>query len=220
MDFVTSDPEVLKQQGTRNSDVAPWESYNAQFNEEIAPELQKQIDEYAGNLYAETSNQNKEELARQKEMSDEVAKEYQWLHPSEYADEGPRIGRIIHSSVLLNKLRKECGLNCFYRQHPQVGKITLLVKRDTPELEVGCWVQNGFMPEFTIMGFDDHGVPLAERYRGWRTCLLQLILKGFITEKLAHRVFGPATGPASERYNLTLSEFRNRKVKVIGGKNG
>jgi hypothetical protein len=70
------------------------------------------------------------------------------------------------------------------------------------------------MPELSIMNFDEHGVPLAERMRGWRTCLLQLILKSAITEEKADEIFGsPKTTAAFHRYNSTLQGFRN-----VGGR--
>jgi hypothetical protein len=67
------------------------------------------------------------------------------------------------------------------------------------------------MPELSTFRFDEHGVPTTEKFRGWRTCTLQLILKGVISEKKANEVFGkPATTPAFHRYNATLQQFRNQ----------
>lgn len=61
-----------------------------------------------------------------------------------------------------------------------------------------------------MMRFDEHGVPLAEKYRGWRTPLLQLILKGVISQKKAEEAFGkPPTTPAFHRYNALLQSYRN-----------
>lgn len=207
--------EILKAQGTRLSDVPPWMSYAASMEEKLPVALEDEIKRYAENRHDDTSAQNKEELARQKEINEEVAKEYQFLHPDEYADEGPRIGKIMHSSEFINKLRDECGLQCWYRSHPQPKKITLVVKREGIDPEVACWAQDGFMPEFEIVRFDQHGVPLDSKFRGWRTCLLQMILKDILSEELAHRVFGEAVGPASARYNSTLYEVRNHYVKTI-----
>jgi predicted molibdopterin-dependent oxidoreductase YjgC len=60
------------------------------------------------------------------------------------------------------------------------------------------------------MNFDDHGVPLAERRRGWRTVLLQAILKGVITEEKANKEFGkPRQDAAFDRYNGLLKAFRD-----------
>lgn len=207
-----SQEELLKTQGTRLDETPPWMTYNQSLEEELNEELQHEVTKYSEQHHVKTSSQNQEELARQKEQSDEVAKEYQFLSPEEYKDEAPRIGRVLHSSSFINKLRKECNVSCWYRQHPLKGKVTLIVKQEGTEPEVGCWVQEGFMPEFSIVRFDTHGVPLDEKYRGWRTCLLQLILKGVLTEELAHKVFGKAEGPASGRYNSTLYEFRNNYI--------
>jgi hypothetical protein len=184
------------------------------YDEELTPDqdeaLTQAMAEYAMNVSdAEGSSQTKDELARLKQASDEAAREYQWLSPEEYRNEGDRIGRIMHNVIFLNELRK-AGVKCWYRQHPQAGKITLIVQKNDLPAEVGCWCQAGYAPELSIMRFDEHGIPLSEKYRGWRTPLLQLILKGYISEKKAVEVFGkvPVT-PAFARYNSTLQNFRN-----------
>lgn len=203
--------EILATQGTRLKEKAPWETYAEQMDADpdMTPELQAQIDEYSKHVHDNSSNQNKEELARWQEQNAELAKEYQWVEPSEYADEGARVGTPMHSSTFITKLQ-QAGVNCWYRFHGQPRKVTLVVQRPGKEPEVGCWVQLGFAPELSIMSFDEHGVPLAEKYRGWRTCLLQLILKSVITEAKADEVFGkPKTTEAFHRYNSTLQSFRN-----------
>jgi hypothetical protein len=198
-----------------NKAKAPWETYSASFEEKLDPQLEEAVKRYSERRHAKSSNQNEEELCRQKEINAELVKQYQWVTPDEYADEGPRIGKILHSSELINLLRSKCHLKCWYRDHPQPRKVTLVVQRESQLPEVGAWVQIGFMPEYTVMGFDEHGVPLAEKYRGWRTVILQLILKGFISEELASKVFGYAYGPVSRRYLETLHGFRNRSFAVI-----
>lgn len=218
MDAQEIQNEMQKLQGTRNSDVPPWMSYAASLEEKLDPQLEDAIKRYEENRYESTSSQNQEELARQKELNAEIAKQYQFLHPEEYQDEGPRIGKIMHSSVFINKLRKECNLECWYRQHPQPRKITLIVRRkEGLDPEVACWAQEGFMPEYSIVRFDEHNVPLDEKFRGWRTCLLQIIIKGIVSEEKAHAVFGKAYGPVSNRYNSTLYGFRNHYVAVKEG---
>jgi len=203
--------EILATQGTRLREKAPWETYGAEMDADpdITPELQLQIDEYSKHVHESTSNQNKEELARWKEHNEELSKEYQWVEPSEYADKGARIGTPMHSSDFISRLQK-AGVKCWYRFHGQPRKITLVIQRGGNPPEVGCWVQLGFAPELSIMEFDEHGIPLAEKFRGWRTCLLQLILKSVITEEKADEVFGkPKTTEAFHRYNATLQSFRN-----------
>ena len=200
--------EIKKAQGTRNNIAAPWETYNPESDPDITPELQRQIDEYAKNVHDSSSNQNKEELHRWQEQNADIAKEYQWVTPDEYADHGARIGTIMHSSDFITRLQ-QAGVKCWYRFHGQPRKITLMVVRPGKEPEVGCWCQLGFAPELSIMSFDEHGIPLAEKFRGWRTPLLQLILKSVITEEKADEVFGkPKQTEAFNRYNSTLQSFR------------
>lgn len=190
--------------------VAPWEDYGEAVVGKDDAELDKAVEEYSKHRHEGSgSSQSKEELARWKEGNDEIAKEYQWVHPSEYADEGLRIGRILSHAQLINLLRDKCKLKCFYREmgHPQ--KIALWVQRnESVEPEVGCWVQYPMSIEYSIMDFDSHGVPLAEKFRGWRTVLMQLALKGVITESKINTVFGPATGPASPKYNAFFQSLR------------
>jgi hypothetical protein len=201
--------------GTENDQKAPWETYSDVLTEKLDPKLEAEIQEYSQKRHEKSSEQNAEELARWEEGNQELAKQYQFLTPEEYADEGPRIGRILHSSLLIKFLQKDLGINCWYRVHPQKDKVTLVVKKDNSEPEVGCWVPLGYMPEFSIVRFDKYGVPLNEKYRGWRTCCLQLILKGVVTEEQVESIFGRAKGPASERYNSTLYEWRNRRLQVV-----
>lgn len=204
--------EIQAAQGTRLSERAPWETYSEELDVKMSDELAAAVQDYSTRYHDKSSSQNEEELARWKELADASADEYRWCTKEEYADIQARVGRIIHSSELINILRNKLHVRCWYREHPQQDKITLLVQRTGDVMkapEVGCWVQAGFMPEYTVMGFDDHGVPVAERYRGWRTVLLQLIMKGVMTEEAAHRVFGRAERSCADRYNMILWGLRN-----------
>ena len=206
-----TEEELRKHQGSRNrTDAAPWETY-AQDLEQDDPALLEAIAEYAGRVSdAKPSSEALDALAERKEFNDRTAQEYQFVTPDEYADAGARIGRVMHSSTVVRFLQK-AGVNCWTRTHPQAGKVTLVVQRESLPPEVGAWMQIGFMPELTVFRFDDHGVPTTEKFRGWRTVTLQLILKGVITEKKADEVFGkPSTAPAFHRYNSILQNFRNQ----------
>jgi len=209
-----TDEQIQRMQGTRKSDKAPWETYADSLVETLDPELEAAVAEYAARDPHEcTDTQTQEEYARVKEENDGLAQEYQWLSPAEYEDEGARIGTIMHSSELIKKLTEECKLTAVYRPHLQPKRVTLLV--DTTNgikgMEVACWVQLGYMPEYSICNFDEHGVILQEAYRGWRTVLLQLLIKKMITEEVVTRVFGEAYGPASARYQKILQGFRTAK---------
>jgi len=206
--------QIAATQGTRNQETAPWETYDKQLFETLDPELEAAIAEFASrDPHEHTDSQTAEEYARIREENESIAQEYQWLSPEEYEDETARIGRIMHSSELITKLTQECKLTAIYRAHPQPKRVTLLVDttNGTNGLEVACWVQFGYMPEYSICNFDDHGVILQEAFRGWRTVLLQLIVKKMLSEEAATRVFGEAHGPAAVRY---LSILQGMRAKV------
>lgn len=203
-------------QGTRLDDAPPWETYGAEITEKLPKKLAAEVEEYSKRQFdIKPSNQNLEELARQREMSKDMVKHHQFLKPEEYADMDPRIGRVMHSSVFINKLRTECHLDCWYTQHPHHDKAVLIVNRRGIEREIACWVQQGFMVEYEMVRFDRNDLPVDSKRRGWRTCILQMIQKGMLTEEQVIKVFGKATGPVSKRYNSTLYELRNH-VKVEG----
>jgi hypothetical protein len=61
-------------------------------------------------------------------------------------------------------------------------------------------------PEWTVMRFDEYGVPTNEKYHGWRTALLSLITHGVITKEEAHKAFGEPKGEASLFYRKQLFE--------------
>lgn len=207
--------EIQQAQGTRlNQEVAPWESYDTELTgQKMTPELAAQVAEYAATKRhqdTKPSNQTQEIIAENQEINSEIAKQYQWLHPSDYSDIEARIGHVMDHAEFITKLRK-AGVHCWYVQHPHADKVTLLYKiRGLEKPEVACWAQFGQMPELSIMNFDQYGAPLAERRRGWRTMLLQIILKGIITEDKANEVFGkPRQDKAFARYNSLLKAFRN-----------
>lgn len=67
-------------------------------------------------------------------------------------------------------------------------------------------------PEWSLMHFDQYDVPICERYRGWRTALLRLILKDVITQDEALRAFGPVPlSDVSMAYRQMLYHHRLKK---------
>lgn len=208
--------EIQATQGTRKDETPPWMSYAAEMEQKLDPRLEREIAEYAERRHdVKVSNHAKEILHEQQEMSDELSGQYQWVKRKEYEHVAPRIGRVMHPHQLITLLRS-AGLKCWYREHPHPDKVVLVIQRkEWLDPEVGCWVQYGLMPEYSIMRFDEHDIPLDERRRGWRTCLLQLLLKEALTEEKAIEVFGEAQGPASTRYLSTLYGFRNRESRWL-----
>lgn len=186
-------------------------SYEMEMGDHMSPELAAGVAEYAKNRYQDgpVASQTQEELCRLHEANEDTAKQYQWLNPDEYDDEKARIGTPMHSDKFISTLR-DADVQCWYAAHPHPDKLVLLVAHRNKEREVACWVQAGYMQELSVMNFDEFGAPLAEKRRGWRTPLLQLILKGFISETKANKVFGrPRETRAYARYNGILKSFRD-----------
>lgn len=75
-------------------------------------------------------------------------------------------------------------------------------------------LQYPYSQEWSVMRFDKYNIPTKEKYRGWRTTLLVLIVAGVITEEEAHRAFGAGRGPASEFYQMQLQIQRNIRMGV------
>jgi hypothetical protein len=67
-------------------------------------------------------------------------------------------------------------------------------------------------PEWSLLYFDEYDVPIRERYRGWRTALMMLILNNILTEQEVDSAFGPVTvGPVSELYRKAIHNHRERR---------
>jgi hypothetical protein len=101
------------------------------------------------------------------------------------------------------------GLNAWVK--PELG---------TKAEHLGVWVmktvtslQDPLGPEWSVMRFNEYNVPTAEKYRGWRTALLALIIAGVLTEEQAHEAFGRPHGIASEFYRQQLYLHRARKYE-------
>lgn len=188
-----------------------FDTYGDDILGKDTPEMEKAVEEYSLRRHEGSSEQNREELARWQEENYEMVSEYRFLDPKEYKDIKPRIGRILGYDEFISILRNDCGLTCFYREmgHPQ--KLALWVKRSSisPDAECACWIQRPFMIEYEVPSFDSKDLPTGTRFRGWRTCLLQMRIKDMITEERINKVFGQATGPASARYLRTMQSLRN-----------
>jgi hypothetical protein len=76
-------------------------------------------------------------------------------------------------------------------------------------------LQYPYAQEWSVMRFSDYNVPTKEKFRGWRTTLLNLIVAEVLTEAEAHRAFGNPHGPASEFYQLQLQVQRNIRMGVM-----
>jgi len=209
-----------------NRDLAPWQTYDRDMDPMAGESdyMKQAVAEYAQRRHVITSQHNVEELIRQQEFSTNMVKDYRFYRQEEddLADNGQtRKGRVMHCLEFLEKLqtilpaylsatvRKGlCGLAVYKPYETIVNGQTERI-----DWQYVCGVQVGYCYEYSVLHFDSHGLPLNEKWRGWRTVLLRLIQKNYITEQQAEEVFGKATGPASRRYLEQLYYFRNRKEK-------
>ena len=145
-------------------------------------------------------------IQRREENSNSV-KGYKFKHQKELTAERP--GRIMHHAEFIRRL-KAISPGAFLNDFSGAGRVGVNVMADGVPTYVTT-VQFGFGPEYSTIREDDHGLPTKERYRGWRTALLHLIMAGYVKEEDANREFGEATGSQSVSYNETLWQWRNHK---------
>ena len=116
--------EIQQVQGTRNSEVAPWDSYSQELDLNLSDELEAEIAEYAKHRYedAPVSSETQEELCRLTEGNQEAAKEYQFVAPEEYENEEERLGTLLDHNTFLSKLKNiRNGVTWVYLTHPHIG---------------------------------------------------------------------------------------------------
>ena len=208
--------------GTSADTRAPWETYQRDPLAGCSPELQSEIAEYSHKHHGKTSSQNVEELCRQKELTRNSVKEYKFYRQDELTTEEGKKGHVLHCLEFLKILEKvrpaymsaniRKGLTGLAVYHPvdELDAETGQMKR--VDWHYVCAVQVGFMWEYSVLHVDPRtGLPLNEKWRGWRTVLLRLIQQGHLTEQQALELFGPALGAPARRYNEQLYYWRNRK---------
>ena len=241
------------------------ESYEKELCPELPPAAQVALAELElmradpSLLRVQRDAKDAETLAAQREKNEDLAAEFAFLDPADYADEAARRGRVLKPAELLRMLQEGCGLTCWFAladaamiekqlnprdvalayrkignnpenlhnperwsaaiaeirqeeagRQPMVNfeRFGLWVVRGEPEYVTwipGCWLR-----EFTLVKFDQYGVP-DWHIPGWRDVVLALVRGQFITEEKADAVFGKAVGPAARRYNMILAGLRNRR---------
>jgi hypothetical protein len=160
-----------------------------------------------------------------------------WL---EYLDIKARVGRVLHCSEILRRLRTIIpGLYPYDgRVRGTVGLVAPIVRTFEDGFHAGWeylgWIHADKNTEYEIDLVDGDGVPRG-RCQGWRTLLLNLIIRRdgtgqfvlkergivqdgtglplkIITEEQAMKAFGwPTNGATASNYRRQLYEFRNGK---------
>ena len=161
------------------------------------------------------------------------------------ANEEMRLVNILHPHAIFRKLQR-AGVDCsiepptYYVWQPDfsTGKIVEQKRERSAgrfwlydfavegRIGIGAWknkerihvtsLQYPYGPEWSLIRFDQFDVPINERYRGWRTALLHLIVAGILTEEEVDRAFGPVKlNAASEFYRMQLQEHRKRTRGLV-----
>ena len=152
----------------------------------------------------------REEYLRHKEISDDLASGYRMQDQELLADEAARKVNIISARDFLFTLRSN-GVLVGATEIPGEPGIAGMWAKVKGQGTLITTIQVPYMCEWSVLRIDEHGVSAGEKYIGWRTAIAQLILKGAITEKKAHALFGAPTGSVvSRRYRRTLYHYRNR----------
>ena len=158
-----------------------------------------------------------------------------WL---EYIDQQARMGKVLHHSEVLRRLRTILPFMLVYdgRVRGTIGLVTPVTKTYEDGWHAGWeylgWLHEGWNPEYEIDYVDDDGVPQGRR-QGYRTLLLNTIIKRdgtgewmlkergivkdgtglplkIITEDQALAAFGvPTNGATASNYRKQLWEFRH-----------
>ena len=89
-------------------------------------------------------------------------------------------------------------------------------RKGVRERKMVTTLQYPYGPEWSLLHFDKFDVPVAEKYRGWRTAMLSLILQGVLTEEEVNRAFGPVPlSGVSLLYRKQLQMSRRKKYGLI-----
>jgi hypothetical protein len=151
----------------------------------------------------------KESFQAEKEASDAQVEGYKMPHQDLLADEKPRKVHPIATREFVKRLRDN-GVRCFTVDNNLPGTVALWAARGQEIIYI-CYLQVPAQYEWSVLRLDAHNLPNGERFRGWRTVLMQLIIKGIMTEERAHRIFGkPTGGIVSSIYRKTLWTRRNK----------
>ena len=180
-----------------------------------SPELEAEIDAYAQTT-PQTSSQNQEEYARVMEENRHIAESH--ALPGQrhwYLPDSVRSGRKIHSAEFITILRDKFKLGAWTIDSDTPGYVGLWLQRHLGEVPQFLErIQVGWMPEYQLVEFDYHGLIAGFKGIGWRTLLLNMILKRYITEDQMNVTFGRPYGPAAVRTLEILRGLRNGTLQA------
>jgi hypothetical protein len=155
----------------------------------------------------------KESFAAEKEISDEMGEQYHIEDQEDLTNELARKVNPMSTDAFVAKLRAN-GIKCFTVYNGLKGTIGLwcIPPKQVARARYVCYLQIPAMYEWSVLRLDRHNIPVGEKFRGWRTVLMELIKKEILTEYQAHKIFGlPSGNKTFRRYQRSLWELRNLK---------
>ena len=157
----------------------------------------------------------KESFAAEREQSIQMAKAYAMEEQDLLANEKARRVNPIGTRIFVDRLRK-MGVKCFTVDNGLAGTVALWAAKPGSDYVVYvCYLQVPAMFEWSVLRFDQWGPPNGEKFRGWRTVLVQLVEKEILTEKEIHQEFGkPTLSEVSRRYRRSLWFVRNKAKRL------
>jgi hypothetical protein len=197
-----------------------WKGYDAELSvpDPTDPRIRAEAEEFERRDPADrVSQETVEEYERLKEENTDAVKRYRFDQQEELRDEHMRLVNIISVFELWRRLRA-IGVHVRYMTNPNallksgmIGMDCMQRVADGVIWKYICGVQFPMMPEYSVVRFDEHELPLGEKYRGWRTVLIRLVHKGCMTEGQALDGFGrESSGPVGRRWRQSLFELRPR----------
>lgn len=155
----------------------------------------------------------RESFAAEKEISDEMGEAYHIEDQEDLTNELARKVNPMSTDDFVFKLRKH-GIKCFTVYNGLKGTVGLwcLPPKQVARARYVCYLQIPAMYEWSVLRLDRHNIPVGEKFRGWRTAVMELIKKEILTEYQAHKIFGHPSGDKTfRRYQRSLWELRNEK---------
>jgi len=120
-----------------------------------------------------------------------------WVKPQEMDEDGYLLGM----SLATNQAQKDLLTDNYF-----AARAGRLVRKTLTSL------QDPYGPEWSIMRHNERGVATKEKYRGWRTALLVLIVAEVLAEEEVDAAFGPPIGEAASFYRQQLQVWRQIRV--------
>jgi hypothetical protein len=198
-------------------------------------ETEDEVERIFEENYAAAAPQRWENQARFIGRENEEARLVNILHPHAFMRKLQRAGvdaRIEAPHYYVWDIDHKTGKPIQVKKERTVGRLWLHDDAVNGLLGISAWITNSKTglrerkcitslqhpcgPEWSLMYFDEFDVPIKERYRGWRTALLHLILRDVISEAEAVQAFGAVPlSPVSFEYRKILYYHRQRKGGLV-----